>query len=112
MKTKIAQTDITSQLDRLIDLLEKQLDCVRKSRLDSFEKLSSQTESLIESLNRRQHLLKASKHSRKLAKIRELYDMVSLATTSQTQDLSNRLEHIRQGRKTLSKYQDFAEKSV
>lgn len=112
MEDKTTLTDITSRLDELTVLLEKQLDCIRKSEFSSFEQLTSQTELLIESVCQRRGSLQKTEHKQKLARIQRLYNTIILAIRSQTEELSQRLKHLRKGRETLSRYQGFNEKSA
>ena len=112
MDNKTNKPEITSQLDKLISLLERQLDCVRKSELGSFEKITSQAESLIESIHKDRGKVQGLEHKKKIAKIQKLYNTIILSLRSQTQELSDRLKHVRKGRETLSKYQSFTEKSA
>jgi stress response protein SCP2 len=105
MKTKTAKTDITIQLDRLIFLLKEQLFALKKSDFGYFEKLTIQTDSIIGELNTKKIFPKKLQYRQKLQKAEELYNTIRLAVKSQSQQLSEQLKHVHNGRNTLTKYQ-------
>ncbi|MHC4498493.1 MAG: hypothetical protein ACYS21_05195 [Planctomycetota bacterium] len=90
-------------LDKLQNLLEKQIEAAQEGNLTNVELLSKQADSLVGQIAR-SDILRHSELRGRREQLQKLYDNLCLAITAQRGDLSEKLSRIRKARKTLETY--------
>jgi len=96
-------TLFSSKLEDLRDLLEKQIELARKGDISQVEALSSQTSSLVE-LIVQAGILQLPEFKNRQHKLQRLYKQLCLAVSAQKAGISEKLNRLRKGRKTIGAY--------
>ncbi len=94
---------IPDSLDRLQELLEKQLALVRQGHLDAALELCGQTEQYVRQIAATPAAQTCSATDRG-QRVQRLYEDLCLALTAQRTEVSSTLEALRQGRRVLTAY--------
>jgi hypothetical protein len=92
------------QLNRLQQLLEKQIDSIRKGDLASLEILSEQTTAIVAGFTPLQRCMQPPIKNR-LMHIMQLYYQLELMIQADKELIQQQLQKIGNGKKTLSAYQ-------
>jgi len=90
-------------LDELQGLLEKQIELVRQGSIIDMERLSSQASSLVEKITQA-GILELAEFKNRREHLQKLYEALCLALTAHKADITEKLSHIRKGRKTIEAY--------
>ncbi len=90
-------------LDRLQELLERQLALVRQGRLDEARALCAQTEQYVRQIAEARAAEPCSATERG-ERVQRLYEDLCLALTAQRTEVSDALDALRQGRRVLDAY--------
>jgi hypothetical protein len=90
-------------LDRLQNLLEKQIEAAQEGSLTNVELLSKQADSLVGQIAG-SDILGHSELGGRREHLQKLYDNLCLAITAQKGHVSEKLTRIRRARKTLETY--------
>lgn len=93
-------------LDKLQNLLEKQVEMARQGNIRKVEVLSEQAASLVEKIVQK-GILDPAEHvfnRQRKEQLRKLYEDLCLAITAQKADVSEKLTQVRKGKKTIQAY--------
>jgi len=91
--------------DELQNLLEKQIEMIRRGDIGNFEALSKQTNSLVERCVQ-SGIFKGADFENQREKLKKLYEQLSLAISAQKAETSEKLSNIRKGKRTLHAYRE------
>lgn len=94
---------IDDLLDRLQELLERQLALVRQGRLDAALELCEQTEKYVRQIAETRSAQTCSATDRE-ERVKRLYEDLCLALMAQRAEVSDALDTLRQGRRVLDAY--------
>jgi hypothetical protein len=93
----------TQLLDCLQSLLERQIELAQQANIGDVELLSEQTTYLVEKIQK-SGLLESDEFENRLGQLRKLYEDLSLAIMDQKTDVSEKLNRVRKGMKTIETY--------
>ena len=92
----------TQLLDDLKSLLERQVELARQGNIAGVEVLAGQAGLIVEDI--RQTEIPPSEIENRLGQLRKLYEDLSLAIMDQKTDVSEKLNRVRKGMKTIETY--------
>ncbi|MHC4643712.1 MAG: hypothetical protein ACYS32_18880 [Planctomycetota bacterium] len=101
--------DRINLLDELQVLLKKQIDLARQGNIRGFEVLSKQADSLVGKIAQTGILSSANaafdgQRREQLERLRKLYEKLCLAITAQKADVSEKINQVRKGKRTMQAY--------
>jgi hypothetical protein len=90
-------------LDDLQSLLEKQTKLAQRGNIGDVELLSKQASSIVGKIAQA-GILQSPKFKNQRGQLRKLYEELCLTITAQEADITEKLNHVRKGRKTIRTY--------
>ena len=94
---------LSSVLDDLQSLLEKQIELARQGNIRDVEALSKQTSSLVGKIGQR-GILELTEFKNRREQLQKLYEALYLAITAQKAGIFEELRRVRKGKKTIEVY--------
>lgn len=92
-------------LDKLQQLLEKQIEMIQRGDIGGVEALSKQTNSLVEECVK-SGVLSGDGFENQRRKLGKLYERLSLALSAQKAETAKQIKQINKGKKTLKTYRN------
>ena len=92
-----------SKLNDLQNLLEKQTRLLKSGNISGIESLAEQANSLIDQITRA-GLLETAEFAEHRKKLKRLYADLNIAVATEKDDVSEKIKHLRKGRKTIKYY--------
>lgn len=99
------RTELSSRLDELQSLLERQIELARQGSISEVEALSVQAESLVGKLAQFE-ILESAEFKNQRGRLEKLYEDLRLAITVQKTDAFAELRRVRKGRKAVEAYRN------
>jgi len=93
----------THLLDDLQSLLEKQIKLAQQGNISGVEVLSKQANSLVGKIAQT-GILELREFKKRRERLQKLYDSLLLAITAHRADISEKLNRVRKGKKTIKTY--------
>ena len=90
-------------LDDLQSLLEKQTKLAQQGKIGDVELLSEQASSVVERIART-GILELPKFKNRRGQLQKLYEELCLTITAQEAEITEKLRHVRKGKKTIRTY--------
>lgn len=105
--TDVIPKDQKRMLDKLRDLLEQQIEVIRKGEPAGkrIESLSMQAEVLVEKI-KQANIPELAEYANQREQLKKLYDSLYMALSAQKADTKQQLNHIRKGKKILVTYRN------
>ena len=94
---------LSSVLDDLQSLLEKQIELARQGNIRDVEALSKQTSSLVVKIRER-GILELAEFKNRREQLQKLYEALYLAITAQKAGTFEELKQVRKGKRTIKAY--------
>jgi hypothetical protein len=95
--------NVRISLDNLKDILRSQVDSAQKGNLSQVESLSEKSASIVEEMSKA-GLFDSAEYKQEKGKVKELYETLLLALTTQKEMTSGQLSQIRKTKKTIGAY--------
>lgn len=92
-----------SKFNDLQNLLKKQTRLLKRGNISGIESLARQANSLIEQIAR-DGLLETAEFAEHRKKLKRLYADLNIAVATEKADVSEKIKHLRKGRKTIKYY--------
>jgi len=92
-------------IDKLHDVLQRQIRMARKGDLGEVEKLTPEAERILKKISRLSNS-QLIKQSDTWKNVEQTYKKLSLTLSSQKQSIQQQIQQIREGRKTLKAYKN------